>query len=266
MMNKKNYILVGVSLLLQIIGLTVPFFGFGEDGLCTTELPISILVSLILLMQALKGLFNETDKKEFFNGFKFSVIGIFLIVVCTILSPVIAGGTLLSPGKYLSLVFESQDNEYLLYVYTSQFFKSLLALLVIVILGMIFYAIAINKFTSGVCTLNVETEHKNKLRKVTKTFSIVNVINMILLAIVILAFISFFEIIFKNAGSETLNDSDTTKLVVIFALLYLVLLPGVIVNSIFYYVNFVKSVIYMFKTPSKFIELEPETVELNSEE
>ena len=31
MMNKKNYILVGVSLLLQIIGLTVPFFGFGED-------------------------------------------------------------------------------------------------------------------------------------------------------------------------------------------------------------------------------------------
>lgn len=252
-MRKKYYVLIGVSILLQILGITMPFIGFGDDGICITQLPLSIFVSLLLLMLGLKGLYKDVKKDVFYNGFVLSVVGICVLIIATIISPVFAGGTLLTPTKYMSLIIENSTHENLLFIYTSQFLKSMFALLIVVMFGMLFYAIAINKFATGLRTLNIDNDHKSQLKKAIRKFSICNIINIALASLVILMIVSMFKIFYKYVGVDSMLYDDSIKLVLILLSLYLVLLPATIVTSIFYYINFIKSIILVFKTPKKFI-------------
>lgn len=264
-MNKKNYILIGVSLLLQLVNITVPFIGFGKSGICETTLPASMIVSTLLLMLALKGLYKETNIREFHTGFIMSIIGICILGLGTIISPLFSGGEFLGPYKYISLIFENQPNEDLLFLFTVRFFKSFRSQFIVMAIAAYFYAFGLFKFVNGLREINIDREHKNKLNKSVKTFAVVNLILFIISVLIFTIFIDFFKTIYFQSVASSIDNTTSAKLIMLFLVLYLVILPAAIVVSVFYYVNIVKSIICVFKAPSKYIQPESETIDLNPE-
>ncbi len=264
-MNKKNYILIGVSLLLQLVNITVPFIGFEKSGICETMLPASMLISTLLLMFALKGLYKETNSREFHTGFIMSMIGVCILGLGTIVSPVFLGEKFIGPYKYLSLMLEHQTKEELLFIFTIRFFKSFRLQFIIMAIAAFFYAFGLFKFVNGLRIVNIDRKHKNIIKKSVKTFAVVNLILLIISVLIFTIFINFFKTIYMESVVESIDNAASVKLIVLFLVLYLVILPVAIVLSVFYYVNIIKSIIYVFKTPSNYIQPESETIELNPE-
>ena len=264
-MRKRHFILIGISVILLAIGSYTPFIGIGENGINITNIPLSIFLSLFMFLIGLKGLYKDTKKYDFKNGFILSIVGLCVILLVTLFSPLIAGGEFIGPFKYLSLVVEAENSEYLLFVYTNQFFKSFRAIFIVTLLGLIFYTIAASKFVNGIRYLSVDRDHKNNLKKAFKKFNIVNILLIILAIIMMTIFIRMFELISFYSYSGYLLPLQGIELILYLLLLYLVILPGSMVLSVFYYINLIKSIIYIFKTPSHFIEEKSDVIELNDE-
>ena len=261
-MKKKNFILVGLSIILQAIAITIPFIGIGKEGIYMSIMPISTIVSLFILMIALKNLYKETKIQSYHQGIIFSGVGICLLIIATLLSPLLASDEYISPYKYVTLLIEQEFNEIFLMIYTIQFFSSIVMLFNIVLLGMFIYAIAINKFANGSMDLNIEPTHKINLKKSINKFSIINFLIMLLSFVMIYIMKEFLEILLRF-GSATLPDKIAATVIIYWALMFFIVLPGLMVLSVFYYINFIKSIIYTFKTSSKF--LQEEKIELNKE-
>ena len=261
-MSKKYFVLIGISILLQLIGIMAPFIGVGRDVINITNIPLSNLASLILLMIGLKGLYKDTKNQDFYNGSILAVVGICVIFAGTLVSPMFAGGTFIGPFKYVYKIIENQNDDNLILILTSQFLKSFRALFIVIALGVIFYAISLLKFVKGLISQNIFENHKKRIKKSIRTFAILNVILIVLSIITMTFFIKMVDIIILSNRNMT-EDMAFEWLGYLFLAYFGSLLA--IAPAVFYYINIIKSVVFVFKTPSNFINVENETIKINNE-
>lgn len=254
-MKKRSFILIGISLLIQLTGITIPFFGVNSKGFETSSISLSLLCSFILLMIALKGIYKDTKNESFYKGYVMSIVAICVFVCGTIIAPIIAGESFCGPFEYILKVLNleyletSQNTEYLAYTLVI-FLNSFKAIFIISTISVIFYTISIFNFLKGLKSVSIETLHENKLNKTLKKFMILNILLYAAAVIVIVFFAGMFSVLIH----EYPTDSEVISLILYFIGLYVLVLPGTVVLSVFFYINLIKSVILIFKTPGKFIE------------
>ena len=112
-MKKKNFIIIGISIILQFVMFMFPFIGIG-DQVEIVSLPITLLISLFLMKAGLKGLYKETHYQEFNNGAILFVVGIIAIFLFTLFSPLIIGGNYVGIFEFYYTAFTNPENEVIL--------------------------------------------------------------------------------------------------------------------------------------------------------
>ena len=260
-MKKKNFILIGLSILLLLISIMMPFIGFNKNGIVLTNFPLNLLGSFILMFLGLKGLYKDTNNHDFYIGSVMCIVGIVVSIVGTLVSPLIIKNYT-NIYKFYEILYKMQDSEdvSLFFFYFGKLFESFGIFFVVYIISFYFYGFAAFRFISGIKRQNIVVEHKVKLNKVVKTFIITNMILFIISAITMYFFKDFFMDFAPYVNSSELPDAVAAKLGLKFEGLYLGILPCLIVASIFYYINVIKSLIFVFKTPNNFVKEEFEEV------
>lgn len=255
-MNKKYIKFIGISIIISIFGLSIPFLGFNDSGFQTTSLPATFIVAMILLLIGANGLYKDTRNNDFYVAKVMAIIGICVTLVCVMISPLFSDVTYFSPIEYIQSVLDmaSRQDELALFRYMLEMFKGYAALFIIVTIGNYFYAFSIFRITSGLLTLNLESDHKYKLKKSLKQFAITNCINTALLSVMMLTFVSFFKTLLPYLYVDYSPDEAAFKVIGVFLLLFFIILPAMVVVSIFYIIGLIKSLVYVFNTPRKLIE------------
>lgn len=252
-MRKKNFILIGISIILQFIMAMVPFIGIGQH-IEVVSLPITLLISLFLMMIGLKGLYKETHYQEFNNGAILSIVGIIAVFLFTLFSPLIIGGKYVGIFEFYSIALKNPQNEALLLSLTQKFMKSYGTFFLTSTVAVFFFGYALKSFGNGIQYQNVDKEHTNKLRKATKKFAVSNFLLMLLFTIMLFVLGNVFTFIKENVdASGELSNSAVIELLLLFGSIYLIIIPLLIFITIIYYINIVKSLILIFSTPKKII-------------
>lgn len=255
-MNKKYIKFIGISIIVSIFGLAIPFIGFGKTGFQTTSLPASLIIAMILLLMGATGLYNDTKNNDFYVAKVMAIIGICITAVCVIISPLFSSVTYFSPIDYIQTILEaaSREDAVALFKYMMEMFKGYTALFVIVTIGGYFYAFSIFRISSGLLTFNLEQQHKRNLQKNLKQFAVTSCVNTALLALMLFVYTSIFTVLLPYFNSDYMPDQVAFKIIGLFLVLFIIILPLMIVVSIFYIIGLIKSIIYVFKTPKKLIE------------
>jgi hypothetical protein len=77
---------------------------------------------------------------------------------------------------------------------------------------------------------------------------------MLILTITFFIFANVFKVIFENTNAYgELNNAATGQVLLSFGFMFMVLIPLLIINSVMYYINIIKSLILVFSTPKKII-------------
>ena len=251
-MKKRAFILIAISLIVQFTGIMLPFIGLSKNGFIVTTLPFSYLVSLILLICSLISLTKEYRNFEFNKSIKFFIITILVLIVGTVVSPYLVKDEYCNIFKYIILSMDEglvNDEEYVLNL-TYNFFDSYRAVFIIYLLSSIFYMAGIFKLTSGTRMLNLSREHNKNLKQNFRRFTIVNTLLLTVTVVLLTLLIGMF----KLSSKEVLDYFEAIGLLIYLVLMFLVICPLAIVLSVFFYIYMIKSIILLFKTPSKFIE------------
>lgn len=265
-MKKKNFILIGLSILVLLISVMLPFIGFGHDGFTFTNLPANLLVSFLLLFIGLKGLYKDTNNQDFYTGSIMCIVGMCVLVIGTIISPLITHHYI-SLFKYYKAFLENIDNEYIFLKNSLYLFNSFGIFFIVYLVAFYFYGFAAFRFANGIKNQSVILEHKNNLNKKIKTFIITNIILFALSAITMFIFKELIETLMPYIHANTIPDAAIAKLMLLLVVIYAVICPCLIVVSILYYINIIKSIILVFKTPNmleqkeEFVEVEVQSEE-----
>lgn len=251
-MKKKNFTLIGLSILLLLISVMMPFIGFNQNEFIATNFPLNLLASFLLLLIGLKGLYKDTNNHDFYIGSIMCIVGMCVLVAGTLVSPLIVKNYTNMYNFYETLfkVLNTEDVR-LLFVYCGNLFESFGIFFIVYIIAFYFYGFAAFRFVSGVKRQNIVMEHKNKLNKSVKTFVIANMILFAISTVSMYIFKEFFTSLVPYVNSSTLPDTVALKMGLTFAVLYLIVLPCLVVASVFYYINIIKSIILVFKTPNQ---------------
>ena len=267
-MTKKNFIFIGFSILALLISVMIPFLGFGKNGFAITNLPINLLVSFLFLFIGLKGLYKDTNNQDFYTGSIMCIVGMCVLVIGTIISPLFTNNYM-GMFNYYKKFLENIDNEYIFFKNSCYLFETFSIFFCICIVSFYFYGFAAFKFVSGIKNQNITLEHKNDLNKKIKTFIISNIILYIICALLMYLLKELMHVLIPYLNSNTIPETIILKLMLMLIILYVVLFPGLIVSSILYIVNIIKSIILVFKTPGQ-IEIEKEEefvyIDIKSEE
>lgn len=252
-MKKKNFILIGISIILQFVMFMFPFIGIG-DQVEVVSLPITLLISLFLMKAGLKGLYKETHYQEFNNGAILSVVGIIAIFLFTLFSPLIIGGNYVGIFEFYYTAFTNPENEVILMRLLLKFLKSYGCFFLTCTIAVFFFGYALKSFANGIAYQNIDKEHSKKLTKATKRFGLTNFFLMLILTITFFIFANVFKVIFENTNAYgELNNAATGQVLLSFGFMFMVLIPLLIINSVMYYINIIKSLILVFSTPKKII-------------
>ncbi|MBE6130466.1 MAG: hypothetical protein E7183_01985 [Erysipelotrichaceae bacterium] len=265
-MTKKNFIFIGLSIIAILISIMMPFMGFGSDGFTITYLPINLVVSFILLFIGLKGLYKDTNNQDFYTGSIMSIVGMCILVIGTIISPLFTKNYM-GILNYYKVLFENIDNEYLFIKNGGYLFETFGIFFTICFVSFYFYGFAAFKFLSGIKNQNIIVEHKNDLNKKIKTFIIANMILYAICAITMFLYKEVAQTLLPYMYKNTMPDEVIAKLMLLLIVTCVIMFPALIVVSVFYFINIIKSIILVFKTPSQ-IEQKDEVidVEIQTEE
>lgn len=259
-MTKKNFIFIGLSILILLISVMMPFIGFSSDGVNITNLPVNLLVSFLLLFIGLKGLYKDTNNQDFYTGSIMCIVGMCVLVIGTIISPLITKHYI-GVFKYYKSFLENLDNEYIFFRNSIYLFNSFGIFFIVYLVSFYFYGFAAFRFVNGMKNQNIKVEHKNNLNKKIKTFIITNMILLVLSAITMFILKELMETLMPYLNSNIESDEVIAKLMLLMVVIYALICPCMIVASVFYYINIIKSIILVFKTPSM-IEQKDEFVEV----
>lgn len=248
-MTKKNFIFIGLSILVLLISVMVPFIGFGSGGVNMTNLPVNLLVSFLLLFIGLKGLYKDTNNKDFYTGSIMCIVGMCVLVIGTIISPLITKHYI-GVFKFYKTFIENLDNEYIFFKNCLYLFNSFGIFFIVYLVSFYFYGFATFRFANGIKNQNIKVEHKNNLNKKIKTFIITNMILFAICAITMFVLKELMETLMPYLHTNTVPDEVLAKLMLLMVVLYALICPCIIVVSVFYYINIIKSIILVFKTPS----------------
>lgn len=268
-MKKKNFILIAISIILQCIPIMIPFIGFGEK-VELVSLPATLLVSLLLLYFGLKGLYKDTNYSEFNSGAVLAIVGLFALVIGTMISPLIVGGNYVGIIEFYSVVFNNVDNDGVVIYTMLNFIKSFGAFFLMTAVSACFYGYALARFATGIKYQKIDKEHTKKLSRSVKQFGLYNFLSFALLTGFFFIMHSMLKLIFINMDAQgNVSDALTGQLLTYLVLIYFVLMPVLIWISVTYIINLIKSLIFVFSTPKKIQEsievIEPQELENEQE-
>lgn len=257
-MRKFNFTLIGVSIVLQLTGFIFPVIGIGTKGLDITIIPLSLVASLLLLMFGLRGLYQDTRNQNFYSGIILSIVGMGLIIAGTIFSPIITGGRFFRTIEWILMISKGEfADEELFSFFIVDLCKSVRTLYIVMTLGSLFYSISLIKFISGLLLQNVDHLHLYNMRRTIKIFAVSSFILILIATIIIIMFTDVMKI--ASLPYDNIMEEDLLRAYIYRLIFFIILVPAAIVFLIFYFINIIKSIKLVFKTPKKFIKSNSES-------
>lgn len=252
-MKKKNFILIGIAILVSLFSTFIPFIGFGEAGFQITSLPLGFAVSILLIIFATSGLYKDTNIQEFFTAKVMAIISFCVIVIGTIISPFFSKVTYLSIFEYFETIINAAQYEdaRAILVYFRNILTCFAIQFICSAIASFFMIYSFSNIASGICSFNIESTYKINLKRNFKQFAITTFINFTLVAIMMFLLSSFYKILIPLTNSDVFPAEDVIPMLLIFFVLFFVIMPAGIINVVFYYISLIKSTIYAFKAPSK---------------
>lgn len=249
-MNKKGFNLIGIGLILYCINVSLPFFGVSSQDLSLTFLPVSAIVSYLLIGLGIRKVNKYRNKYK--TASVLFIVAACLIGVVSMFIPLLTKNSLDEIFDLYSKMMADESynvsTTYMLYL-SINLMRGLNTYLVLILLIEILACVGIFIFLSGMSYEKINLDHKKRLKKhgiCSTIFNIVALTGSILL-------IHFYVNVFAVGLYDPYNDVR----IILNSFAAFAIMPVLMVFAILTLVNKIKFIIDVFKTYSnRIIEVE----------